>query len=182
MFKHNGVHQCMWSILWSCHLSSGCMSWTLGCREGLGCQLITTWWWVGSAGRGRSLADPNILWGSAGNIWWNPLLGRSSTPTSRRALTRSWGRLGTLSPNGPCSQLPLLTRLFEAVSVKSPVPVVAAIQGTGDGGDPHWVPQISGCCEAVLADMSLQHRMAVGDSASGLADRGGGPSIRKGGP
>ena len=28
---------------------------------------------------------------------------------------------------------------------------------------------------------SLQHHVAVGDSASGLADRGGGPSIQKGG-
>ena len=39
------------------------------------------------------------------------------------------------------------------------------------------VPQVSGCCGAVLADTSLQHRVAVGDSASGLADRGGGPPI-----
>ena len=38
-------------------------------------------------------------------------------------------------------------------------------------------PQVSGCCGAVLADNSLQYRLAVVDSASGLADRGGGPSI-----
>ena len=40
---------------------------------------------------------------------------------------------------------------------------------------------MSGCCGAVLADTSLQHCVAVGDSTSGLADRGGGPPIQKGG-
>ena len=34
----------------------------------------------------------------------------------------------------------------------------------------------------VLVDTSLQHRLVVGDSASGLADQGGGPPIQKGGP
>ncbi len=33
-----------------------------------------------------------------------------------------------------------------------------------------------------LADTSLQHRVAVGDSTSGVADRGGGPSLQEGGP
>ncbi|KAM9812086.1 uncharacterized protein ACBT44_011417 isoform 1-T7 [Syngnathus typhle] len=40
------------------------MFWTLGRREGRSCQLITTWWWVGSDGGGRcrsDLADPNAL-------------------------------------------------------------------------------------------------------------------------
>ena len=32
-----------------------------------------------------------------------------------------------------------------------------------------------------MDDTSLQHYVAGGDSASGLADRGGGPSIQKGG-
>ncbi len=34
----------------------------------------------------------------------------------------------------------------------------------------------------VLADTSLQHRVAVGDSTSGMADRYGGPSLQEGGP
>ena len=54
-------------------------------------------------------------------------------------------------------------------------------QGTRGGWDPPWVPQVSGCCGAVLADTSLQHHVAVRDSASGLANWGGGPSIQKGG-
>ncbi|KAI3363344.1 hypothetical protein L3Q82_011969 [Scortum barcoo] len=41
------------------------------------------------------------------------------------------------------------------------------------------VPQVSGCCGAVLADMPLQHCMEVGDSASGVANWGGGPSFLK---
>ncbi len=39
------------------------------------------------------------------------------------------------------------------------------------------VPQMSGCGGAVLVDTPLQHRVEVGESASGLADRGGGPSL-----
>ena len=43
------------------------------------------------------------------------------------------------------------------------------------------VPQVSGCCWAVLTDTSLYNHVAVGAKASGLADQGGGPSIQKGG-
>uniref|UniRef100_A0AAV2LPX6 Reverse transcriptase n=1 Tax=Knipowitschia caucasica TaxID=637954 RepID=A0AAV2LPX6_KNICA len=32
------------------------------------------------------------------------------------------------------------------------------------------------------ADTSLQHRVAIGGSANGVADRGGGPSLQEGGP
>ncbi|KAI3368501.1 hypothetical protein L3Q82_025391 [Scortum barcoo] len=39
--------------------------------------------------------------------------------------------------------------------------------------------QVSGCCGAVLADTPLQHCMEVGDSASGVANRGGGPLFLK---
>ncbi|KAK3514864.1 hypothetical protein QTP70_033805 [Hemibagrus guttatus] len=35
----------------------------------------------------------------------------------------------------------------------------------------------SGCCGAVLADTSLQHSVAVKDSAFGLGDQSGGPSF-----
>ncbi|KAI3356141.1 hypothetical protein L3Q82_017397 [Scortum barcoo] len=45
---------------------------------------------------GTSLAEPSVS-------------GRSSTPTSGRASHRFRGRLGTLSPSGPCSLPPLST-------------------------------------------------------------------------
>ncbi|KAK3523769.1 hypothetical protein QTP70_010056 [Hemibagrus guttatus] len=47
--------------------------------------------------------------------------------------------------------------------------------GKALGVDEIRVPYGSGCCGAVLADMSLQHSVAVRDSASGLGDRGGDP-------
>ncbi len=54
-------------------------------------------------------------------------------------------------------------------------------QGTAGGGwDPPWVPQMSGCGGAVLVDTTLHHCVAVGDSASGLADRGVVPLYKKG--
>ncbi|KAI3375368.1 hypothetical protein L3Q82_021857 [Scortum barcoo] len=37
--------------------------------------------------------------------------------------------------------------------------------------------KVSGCCGAVLADTPLQHCMEVGDSTSGVANWGGGPSF-----
>ncbi|KAI3360630.1 hypothetical protein L3Q82_002294 [Scortum barcoo] len=50
-------------------------------------------------------------------------------------------------------------------------------QGAGvDEIRPEYL-QISGCCGAVLADTPLQHCMEVGDSASGVANWGGGPSF-----
>ncbi|KAI3376022.1 hypothetical protein L3Q82_016553 [Scortum barcoo] len=78
------------------------------------------------AGRGGSwtdLADPNVLCeGLLGNVWPSPLSGRSSTPTSGRASHRFRGRLGTLSPSGPCSLPPLSTRQFEVVDARrSPI-------------------------------------------------------------
>ncbi|KAI3365390.1 hypothetical protein L3Q82_010477 [Scortum barcoo] len=66
-------------------------------------------------------------------IWPSPLSGRSSTPTSGRASHRFRGRLGTLSPSGPCSLPPLSTRQFEVVDARSLVPVVVAIPEPGGG-------------------------------------------------
>lgn len=75
---------------------------TVGWRHRPSCQLITTWWWAGSAEKGGNKtdkADPNILWGSVRNVWHNLLSETHFTPTSGRALTRSRWRLETLSLN-----------------------------------------------------------------------------------
>ena len=42
------------------------------------------------------------------------------------------------------------------------------------GRDPPSVPQGPGCCRAVVADMTLQHRVDIGGSFAGLVDWGGG--------
>ena len=116
------------------------MSWTLGRSEGRSCQLITTWWWVGYNGGGgcrSDLADPNVLWGSAGNVWQSLLSERASTPTSRRALTMYPGRQGTLSPSGPSSAPPSLRRLTGAGGRK----VVGACRG-GNSWTRWWTPAV----------------------------------------
>ncbi len=96
MFEHKGVHQCTWQ---PGHPRSEVDDWLCGrfiwppavClghsdeERGRSCQLITTWWWVGANGGGGSWtdsADPNVPWGSVGNVWPSPLSERSSTPTS----------------------------------------------------------------------------------------------------
>uniref|UniRef100_A0A672GK21 Disintegrin and metalloproteinase domain-containing protein 33-like n=1 Tax=Salarias fasciatus TaxID=181472 RepID=A0A672GK21_SALFA len=69
---------------------------------------------------------------------------RISTPTSGRASLMSRGRLGTLSPSGPCSPPPLSKQPVGAVVVRSPVPVVAATPEPG-GGDRRQA-QLTGTC------------------------------------
>lgn len=77
----------------------------------LSCQLITTWCWVGSGGHGgwwTNLVHLHVQWG---NTRQRPQSTRSLTPTSWRALTTLWKRLGTLSSNGQCSAPSLLKLL-----------------------------------------------------------------------
>ncbi|KAI3369571.1 hypothetical protein L3Q82_024390 [Scortum barcoo] len=78
--------------------------------------------WRGVIGR-NSLPDLNpsgvLLLDCASHVWPSPLSGRSSTPTSGRASHRFRGRLGTLSPSGPCSLPPLSTRQFKVVDARS---------------------------------------------------------------
>ncbi|KAK3539492.1 hypothetical protein QTP70_009044 [Hemibagrus guttatus] len=57
-----------------------------------------------------------------------PLLGGSSTPTSRRVSTRSRGRLGTLSLSAPCSPPPLFDVAIRSCGHK--------VSGAGRGGNP----------------------------------------------
>lgn len=55
-----------------CYLICGCISWTLGLREGYSCPLTTTCWSPGSdngEGCRSDLADPTVLRKSTGNIW-----------------------------------------------------------------------------------------------------------------
>ncbi|KAI3368498.1 hypothetical protein L3Q82_025511, partial [Scortum barcoo] len=80
-------------------------------------------------GSWTDLADPNAYCeGLLGNVWPSPLSGRSSTPTSGRASHRFRGRLGTLSPSGPCSLPPLLTRAVRSCGRK--------VSGACHGGNP----------------------------------------------
>lgn len=59
---------------------------------------ITTWWWVGPAGRGESQTDSaGSLWESMGKVWLNPLCNESSTHTSRCVSIRSQDPLLKLS-------------------------------------------------------------------------------------
>ncbi|MED6282567.1 hypothetical protein CHARACLAT_033474, partial [Characodon lateralis] len=70
----------------------GRMFLTLGSREGLSCPLITTWWRVGSAGRGeagqtwQAQAYSEGLLGTSGRALCQGCIQR---PLSRRALTSS---------------------------------------------------------------------------------------------
>ncbi|KAI3357181.1 hypothetical protein L3Q82_015642 [Scortum barcoo] len=80
------------------------MSWTLDTRVKRGAELST---------------DHHLL------VSWIPLAGGSWNRPGRPKAFRG-GRLGTLSPIGPCSLPPLSTRQFEVVDARSLVPVVAA--------------------------------------------------------
>ena len=74
------------------------MSWTFGRREGRSCELITTWWWVGCDGGGgcrSDLADPNVLWGSAGNVWQS-LLSESFNSHLRESFDHVPGEAGDI--------------------------------------------------------------------------------------
>ncbi|KAI3356008.1 hypothetical protein L3Q82_017276 [Scortum barcoo] len=80
------------------------------------------------------------LLGTSGRV---PLSGRSSTPTSGRDSHRFRGRLGTLSPSGPCSLPPLSTQAVRSCGRK--------VSGACCGGNPRN-PVVDtgskGCCQA----------------------------------
>ncbi|KAI3361581.1 hypothetical protein L3Q82_013729 [Scortum barcoo] len=86
----------------------------------MSCQPITTWWQLKLDPLAEAEEEVGQSWqtqmyceGLLGTSGWpSPLSGRSSTPTSRRASHRFQGRLGTLSPSGPCSLPPLSTLEF----------------------------------------------------------------------
>lgn len=106
MFEHEGVHQHRWCQDTLGFRSMMYMLWTLRWRVVPGDQLITPWWYVGSAGRvgsGKDPADPDLLCGSFGNVWRL--------------------RLETSIPSSP---LPLLRRLFGAVPKRFPVIIQTA--------------------------------------------------------
>ncbi|KAI3374547.1 hypothetical protein L3Q82_021113 [Scortum barcoo] len=86
MFEHKGVHQCTWH--------QGHPRPEARAEEEVG----QTW------------QTQTYCEGLLGTVWPSPLSGRSSTPTSGRASHRFRGRLGTLSPSGPCSLPPLSTQ------------------------------------------------------------------------
>ncbi|KAI3363815.1 hypothetical protein L3Q82_001421 [Scortum barcoo] len=140
MFEHKGVHQCTWhqdtlgrrSMIDFVVVSSDLRPYVLDTRVKRGAELSTdhhlvvSWirWQRRKLDRpGRPKRIVRVCWE---RVWPSPLSGRSSTPTSGRASHRFRGRLGTLSPSGPCSLPPLSTRQFEVVDARSLVPVVAA--------------------------------------------------------
>ncbi|KAI3374383.1 hypothetical protein L3Q82_006211 [Scortum barcoo] len=76
-------------------------------------------------------------------------------PRPRRTSHRVRGRLGTLSPSGPCSLPPLLMQQFEAVDARSLVPVVAATSRTR-----WWTPKVRDAVK--LKKESYQAMLACG--------------------
>ncbi|KAI3370973.1 hypothetical protein L3Q82_023620 [Scortum barcoo] len=130
---HKGVHQCTWhqdtlgrrSMIDFVVVSSDLRPYVLDTRVKRGAELSTdhhlvvSWirWQRRKLDRpGRPKRIVRVCWE---RVWPSPLSGRSSTPTSGRASHRFRGRLGTLSPSGPCSLPPLSTRQFEVVDARS---------------------------------------------------------------
>ncbi|KAI3377852.1 hypothetical protein L3Q82_008990 [Scortum barcoo] len=134
-FEHKGVHQCTWhqdALGWRLMIdfvvvSSDLRPYVLDTRVKRGAELSTdhhlvvSWirWQRRKLDRpGRPKRIVRIRLGMS--------VREVSTPTSGRASHRFRGRLGTLSPSGPCSLPPLSTRQFEDVDTRSLVPVVVA--------------------------------------------------------
>ncbi|KAI3373307.1 hypothetical protein L3Q82_006604 [Scortum barcoo] len=148
MFEHKGVHQCTWhqdtlgrrSMIDFVVVSSDLRPYVLDTRVKRGAELSTdhhlvvSWirWQRRKLDRpGRPKRIVRVCWER--HLAEPSVRGRSSTPTSGRASHRFRGRLGTLSPSGPCSLPPLSTRQFEVVDARSLVPVVVAIPEPGGG-------------------------------------------------
>lgn len=74
-------------------------------------------------GSWKDLGGCIVLWGSVGNFLW----GKTSISTSRTVLTRS-REAGDFWVHPP---LPLLTWLFGAVTIESPVPVAGILEPSG---------------------------------------------------
>ncbi|KAI3362737.1 hypothetical protein L3Q82_001804 [Scortum barcoo] len=177
MFKHKGVHQCTWhhqdtlgrrSMIDFVVVSSDLRPYVLDTRVKRGAELSTDHHLVVSWIRwqeeevGQTWQTQTYCEGLLGTSGWpSPLSGRSSTPTSGRASHRfRGGRLGTLSPSGPCSLPPLSTPAWfeEVVDARSLVPVVAAtspnpVVDTGSKG-----------CRARLKKESLSDHVGLWDS------------------
>ncbi|KAI3376614.1 hypothetical protein L3Q82_017048, partial [Scortum barcoo] len=127
MFEHKGVHQCTWhqdtlgrrSMIDFVVVSSDLRPYVLDTRVKRGAELSTdhhlvvSWIrWLAEEEVGQTWQTQTYCEGLLGTSGLSPLSGRSSTPTSGRASHRFRGRLGTLSPSGPCSLPPLSTRQF----------------------------------------------------------------------
>ncbi|KAI3356217.1 hypothetical protein L3Q82_017465, partial [Scortum barcoo] len=85
----------------------------------------------------RSMIDFVVVSSDLRPYVFGPLSGRSSTPTSGRASHRFRGRLGTLSPSGPCSLPPLSTLAVRSCGRK--------VSGACRGGNPRtrwWTPEV----------------------------------------
>ncbi|KAI3377711.1 hypothetical protein L3Q82_008869 [Scortum barcoo] len=155
MFEHKGVHQCTWhqdtlgrrSMIDFVVVSSDLRPYVLDTRVKRGAELSTdhhlvvSWIQLAEEEVGQTWQTQTYCEGLLGNVWPSPLSGRSSTPTSGRASHRFRGRLGTLSPSGPCSLPPLSTGGSKLWTCKvSGVPVVWQLPNpvvdTGSTGRP----------------------------------------------
>ncbi|KAI3373219.1 hypothetical protein L3Q82_006376 [Scortum barcoo] len=153
MFEHKGVHQCTWhqdtlgrrSMIDFVVVSSDLRPYVLDTRVKRGAELSTdhhlvvSWirWQRRKLDRpGRPKRIVRVCWERLAEP--SPLSGRSSTPTSGRASHRFRGRLGTLSPSGPCSLPPLSSTL----AVRS---CGRKVSGACRGGNPEprwWTPEV----------------------------------------
>ncbi|KAI3355482.1 hypothetical protein L3Q82_018318 [Scortum barcoo] len=149
MFEHKGVHQCTWhqdtlgrrSMIDFVVVSSDLRPYVLDTRVKRGAELVNR---SPPGGELDPLAEEEV-----GQTWQTQTYCEGLLGTSGRALCqgglqlpppeellteRFRGRLGTLSPSGPCSLPPLSTRQqFEVVDARSLVPVVAATPEPGGG-------------------------------------------------
>ncbi|KAI3357120.1 hypothetical protein L3Q82_015585, partial [Scortum barcoo] len=140
--EHKGVHHCMWhqdtlgrrSMIDFVVVSSDLRPYVLDTRVKRGAELSTDHHLVVEL---DPLAEEEVGQTWQTQTYCEGLLGTSGRalcqgglqlPPSGRASHRFRGRLGTLSPSGPCSLPPLSTRQFEVVDARSRslVPVVAA--------------------------------------------------------
>ena len=126
-FKHKGVHMCTWhqdALGWRSMINFVVrMSWTLRRRERLSTAhhlVVNQIHW-----QGRKLDRPGRPKRTV-RVCWERLVEPSVREVFNSHLQESFDQ-------SECSPHPLLTRLFGAVAVRSPVPVVAAIPEHGGG-------------------------------------------------
>ena len=100
MFEDKHIHKCTWyqrTLGWSMKVISWSEITCYGWREGLNCQPIPIWWWVGSDGRGNSGQSWKTQACSARELemfWGGPLI---LTHTSGRTFLASLWKLRTLN-------------------------------------------------------------------------------------
>ncbi|KAI3359498.1 hypothetical protein L3Q82_013894 [Scortum barcoo] len=140
MFEHKGVHQCTWHqditlgrspMIDFVVVSSDLRPYVLDTRVKRGAELSTdhhlvvSWirWQRRKLDRpGRPKRIVRVCWECLAEPSVREVF---NSHLRKRTSHRFRGRLGTLSPSGPCSLPPLSTRQFEVVDARSLVPVVA---------------------------------------------------------